>query len=309
MNARFDPVPAPDVPVIVNGLSVDVEDWFQVGAFENVIARGEWESIKTRVTDNVYRVLDLLAAADVRATFFTLGWVAQRHPEMIRRIVADGHEIASHGYDHARVFTFTRREFAEDIRKARLIIEDCTGVAVTGYRAPSFSIDGRTPWAFAELADQGYAYSSSVAPVVHDHYGWPEAPRFAFRPLPWSRMIELPVTTAMLGGRRVAAGGGGFFRVLPYAFSRWAIRQVNRRESRPAVFYFHPWEVDPDQPRVPHAPMRSRLRHYTGLARMADKLGDLVREFRWGRMDMVAHREAARAGELAPPDASPEFAA
>ncbi|HSF13707.1 MAG TPA: XrtA system polysaccharide deacetylase [Erythrobacter sp.] len=308
MNAPIFPLPDPEPPAVVNGLSVDVEDWFQVGAFEDVIARGEWESIKTRVADNVYRVLDLFAEADVRGTFFTLGWVAQRHPEMIRRIVAGGHEIASHGYDHARVFTFTRKEFAEDIRKARAIIEDCAGVAVTGYRAPSFSIDGRTPWAFAELADQGYAYSSSVAPVVHDHYGWPEAPRFAFRPLPWSQMIELPVTTAMLGGRRVAAGGGGFFRVLPYAFSRWAIRQVNRQEGRPAVFYFHPWEVDPDQPRVPHAPMRSRLRHYTGLTKMADKLGDLVREFRWGRMDMVAHREAARAGELAPPDPTPEFA-
>jgi polysaccharide deacetylase family protein (PEP-CTERM system associated) len=308
MNAPLFPLPGPDAPVIVNGLSVDVEDWFQVGAFEDVIARGEWDSIKTRVEDNVYRVLDLFAQADVRATFFTLGWVAQRHPEMIRRIVAGGHEIASHGYDHARVFTFSRAEFAEDIRKARAIIEDCAGVAVTGYRAPSFSIDGRTPWAFAELAEQGYAYSSSVAPVVHDHYGWPEAPRFAFRPLPWSSMIELPVTTAMLGGRRVAAGGGGFFRVLPYAFSRWAIRQVNRQESRPAVFYFHPWEVDPDQPRVPNASMRSRLRHYTGLEKMATKLGGLVREFRWGRMDMVAHREAARAGELAPPDPAPELA-
>jgi len=301
MNAPIFPLPGPESPPIVNGLSVDVEDWFQVGAFENVIARGEWDSIKTRVEDNVYRVIDLFAAADVRATFFTLGWVAQRHPEMIRRIVASGHEIASHGYDHARVFTFDRKTFAEDIRKARSILEDCAGVAVTGYRAPSFSIDQRTPWAFAELAEQGYAYSSSVAPVVHDHYGWPEAPRFAFRPLPWSSLVELPVTTAMLGGRRVAAGGGGFFRVLPYAFSRWAIRQVNRQEGRPAVFYFHPWEVDPDQPRVPHAPMRSRLRHYTGLAKMADKLSDLVREFRWGRMDMVAHREAARAGELTPP--------
>ncbi|TAD77578.1 MAG: DUF3473 domain-containing protein [Sphingomonadales bacterium] len=280
---------------MVNGLSVDVEDWFQVGAFEKVIARGEWDGIKTRVEDNVFRVIDLFAEADVRATFFTLGWVAKRHPNMIRRIVDAGHEVASHGYDHARVFTFTRREFADDIRKARDIIEDCAGVAVTGYRAPSFSIDHRTPWAFAELAEQGYAYSSSVAPVVHDHYGWPEAPRFAFRPLAWSSMIELPVTTAMLGGRRVAAGGGGFFRVLPYGFSRWAIRQVNRADGRPAMFYFHPWEVDPEQPRVSHAPLRSRFRHYTGLSRMAGKLRELVHEFRWGRMDLVAHHEAERA--------------
>ena len=306
MNAPFQPISerlatgaSPGAAQgIVNGLSVDVEDWFQVGAFENVIARGEWDSIKTRVEDNVYRVIDLFAEADVSATFFTLGWVAKRHPNMIRRIADAGHELASHGYDHARVFTMDRAGFAEDIRKARAIIEDCSGVAVTGYRAPSFSIDSRTPWAFAELAEQGYAYSSSVAPVAHDHYGWPEAPRFAFKPLPWSPMVELPVTTAMLGGRRVAAGGGGFFRVLPYAFSRWAIRQVNRSDGRPAVFYFHPWEVDPDQPRVAHAPLRSRFRHYTGLGKMAGKLRELVHEFRWGRMDLVAHREAARAEDL-----------
>ena len=303
MNAPLDPFPAVAMPAIVNGLSVDVEDWFQVGAFEKVIVRGEWDAISTRVEDNVSRILDLFAEADVNATFFTLGWVAKRHPAMIRRIADAGHEIASHGYDHARVFTLDRKTFAADVRKAREIIEDCSGVAVTGYRAPSFSIDQRTPWAFAELASQGYAYSSSVAPVVHDHYGWPEAPRFAFRPLPWSSLVELPVTTAILGGRRMAAGGGGFFRVLPYGFSRWAIRQVNRAEGRPAVFYFHPWEVDPDQPRVAQAPLRSRFRHYTGLAKMAGKLRDLVHEFRWGRMDMIAHREAARAGELPVPEA------
>lgn len=303
MNAPFDPFAGASGPAagVVNGLSVDVEDWFQVGAFENVIARGEWDSIRTRVESNVDRIIDLFAEADVRATFFTLGWVAKRHPAMMRRIAEAGHEVASHGYDHARVFTFTRKEFAEDIRKAREILEDAAGVAVSGYRAPSFSIDHRTPWAFAELAEQGYAYSSSVAPIVHDHYGWPEAPRFAFRPLPWTSLVELPVTTAMLGGRRVAAGGGGFFRVLPYGFSRWAIRQVNRSEGRPAVFYFHPWEIDPEQPRVGHAPLRSRFRHYTGLEKMAGKLRELVHEFRWGRMDMVAHREAARAGELSAP--------
>jgi polysaccharide deacetylase family protein (PEP-CTERM system associated) len=187
-----------------------------------------------------------------------------------------------------------RAEFADDIGRARKAIEDAAGARVTGYRAPSFSIDQRTPWAFMELAEQGYAYSSSVAPVHHDHYGWPEAPRFAFKPLPWAPLVELPVTTALLGGKRLAAGGGGFFRVLPYAFSRWAIRQVNRREGRPAVFYFHPWEIDPGQPRVSDAPLRSRLRHYTKLAQMAPKLRQLVREFAWGRMDVLAHREAAR---------------
>ncbi|MEM7664356.1 MAG: XrtA system polysaccharide deacetylase [Pseudomonadota bacterium] len=296
-------------PAIINGLSVDVEDWFQVGAFEKVIERGEWDSIKTRVESNVDRIIDLFAEADVQATFFTLGWVAKRHPKMVRRIADAGHEIASHGYDHARVFTFDRKTFGEDIRVARETLEDASGQKVTGYRAPSFSIDQRTPWAFMELADQGYAYSSSVAPIAHDHYGWPEAPRFAFRPIPWADLIEMPVTTAMLGGRRVAAGGGGFFRVLPYAFSRWAIRQVNRREGRPAVFYFHPWEIDPDQPRVPGAPMRSKLRHYTGLEQMAGKLRDLVHEFRWGRMDMIAHREAALATELGADDGPEELVA
>jgi len=284
---------------IVNGLSVDVEDWFQVGAFEDVIARGDWDGLASRVEDNVLAILDLFAEADVKATFFTLGWVARRNPALLRRIADTGHEVASHGYDHARVFTFDRNEFAADIKKARQVLEDATGVAVTGYRAPSFSIDARTPWAYMELAEQGYAYSSSVAPIVHDHYGWREAPRFAFKPLPWSALVEIPVTTAILGGRRVAAGGGGFFRVLPYAFSRWAIRQVNRRDGRPAVFYFHPWEIDPAQPRVGNAPIKSRLRHYTNLAVMAEKLRELVHEFAWGRMDVLAHREAARAADLA----------
>jgi polysaccharide deacetylase family protein (PEP-CTERM system associated) len=284
---------------VTNGLSVDVEDWFQVGAFENVIDRGDWDSLSLRVEDNVLRILDLFDAADVKATFFTLGWVAKRNGPLMRKIVERGHELASHGYDHARVFNFDRKQFAGDIKLARMILEDAAGVPITGYRAPSFSIDGRTPWAYMELAEQGYAYSSSVAPVTHDHYGWPEAPRFAFKPLPWADLIEIPVTTAILGGKRVAAGGGGFFRVLPYAFSRWAIRQVNRREQRPAVFYFHPWEIDPDQPRVGHAPMRSKLRHYTNLDKMAEKLSELVHEFAWGRMDMIACREALRAEEMA----------
>ncbi|WP_299192821.1 XrtA system polysaccharide deacetylase [uncultured Erythrobacter sp.] len=296
MNAQ-SPFPNTDTRV-VNGLSVDVEDWFQVGAFENVIERGDWDSIATRVEDNVSRILDLFAEAGVSGTFFTLGWVAERHPALIRRIAEAGHEVASHGYDHARVFTFDRKSFAADIKRARKILEDCTGQRVTGYRAPSFSIDQRTPWAFEELAAGEYAYSSSVAPVAHDHYGWPDAPRFAFRPISGSQLVEIPVTTALLGGRRVAAGGGGFFRVLPYAFSRWAIRQVNRDEGRPAVFYFHPWEVDPGQPRVANAPLRSKFRHYTGLEKMAGKLHDLVHEFRWGRMDQIAHREALRAVEL-----------
>ena len=287
-------VPEPNRETLVNGLSVDVEDWFQVGAFEEVIDRDDWDGLTDRVERNVDAILEMFDDSGVKATFFTLGWVARRHGALMRRIADNGHELASHGWDHARVYTLDRERFAADIRRAREEIEDASGVAVKGYRAPSFSIDHRTPWAYAELAEQGYAYSSSVAPIAYDHYGWREAPRFAFKPLPWAELVEIPVTTAEFAGKRLAAGGGGFFRVLPYAFSRWAIRQVNRRDGRPAVFYFHPWEIDPGQPRVAGAPLKSRLRHYTKLDAMEPKLRQLVSEFAWGRMDVVAHREAAR---------------
>lgn len=288
-------------PLQINGLSVDVEDWFQVGAFEKVIARESWGGLADRVERNCDVILEMFAEADVKATFFTLGWVAERHPDLMRRIAAAGHELASHGWDHARVFTLGAERFAADLDRSRKTIEDAGGLAVTGYRAPSFSIDSRTPWAYEVMAERGYAYSSSVAPIVHDHYGWREAPRFAFKPLPRSELVEIPVTTAEFAGRRLAAGGGGFFRVLPYAFSRWAIRQVNQRDQRPAVFYFHPWELDPGQPRVADAPLKSRLRHYSRLDQMAGKLRQLVGEFSWGRMDELARHEARRAEPLAAP--------
>ena len=284
---------------VINGLSVDVEDWFQVGAFEGVIERDSWDTLADRVERNCALILDMFAEAGVHATFFTLGWVAQRHGALMRRIVDAGHELASHGWDHARVFRMDRAAFGEDLARSRKALEDAAGVPIIGYRAPSFSIDQRTPWAYMELAEQGFAYSSSVAPILHDHYGWREAPRFAFRPLPWSSLVEIPVTTAHFAGRRLATGGGGFFRVLPYSFSRWAIQQVNQHDGRPAVFYFHPWEIDPAQPRVAHAPLRSRLRHYTNLDVMADKLRRLLGDFAWGRMDLLAHREAELAVEMA----------
>ena len=276
---------------IVNALSVDVEEWFQVGAFERTIDSADWDSLASRVVENCSVVLDLFAEAGVRATFFTLGWIAVRHPALIRRIHAAGHELASHGWDHARVFTLDPARFARDLADSRKAIEDAAGCAITGYRAPSFSIDQRTPWAYPVLGEQGFLYSSSVAPIVHDHYGWREAPRFAFRPLGDHGLVEVPVTTVEAFGRRMAAGGGGFFRVLPYDFSRWAIRQVNTVDGRPAIFYFHPWEIDPDQPRVAAAPLRSRLRHYTGLGAMAGKLARLTRDFAWDRMDRVVADE------------------
>jgi polysaccharide deacetylase family protein (PEP-CTERM system associated) len=279
---------------MLNALSVDVEDWFQVGAFETVIARDTWDALPQRVERNSEAVLDLFDRAGVKATFFTLGWVAERYPALIRRITDAGHEIASHGWDHVRVHTMTSAMFRADLERARIAIENACGRAPIGYRAPSFSIDKRTPWAHQVLADEGFAYSSSVAPVRHDHYGWPEAPRFAHRPLPGNDLIELPVTTVEVGGRRLAAGGGGFFRLLPYRFSSWAIARVNASEQRPAVFYFHPWEIDPGQPRVKDAPLKSRLRHYSKLAAMEGKLMRLLKSHQWGRTDEVVARERAR---------------
>jgi len=281
-------------PPLLNALSVDVEDYFQVGAFEGVIDRADWDSLPVRVERNVEAVLALFDAAQVKATFFTLGWVADRFPALIRRIADQGHEIASHGWDHQRVFTMDADRFRADLDRARIAIEQAAGAPITGYRAPSFSIDQRTPWAHQVLAEQGYSYSSSVAPIAHDHYGWREAPRFAFRPVQGADLIEIPVTTVELAGRRAAAGGGGFFRLLPYGFSSWAVRRVNQHEGRPAIFYFHPWEIDPGQPRVTGAPLRSRLRHYTNLGKMEPKLLKLLQAFRWGRTDQVVEHERAR---------------
>jgi len=277
---------------VENGLSVDVEEWFQVGAFERVIDKADWPRLQSRVEANTGAVLDLFAETGVKATFFTLGWVAERCPVLIRRIVAAGHEVASHGVDHQRVFTMTPDQFRIDLRRARAALEDASGTRVIGYRAPSFSIDARAPWAHQVLAEEGYAYSSSVAPVRHDHYGWPEAPRFAFRPLADADLIELPVTVARIGNRHLATGGG-FFRLFPSALTNWAVRQVNALD-RPAIFYFHPWEIDPGQPRVARAPIKSKLRHYSRLGAMSGKLRQLAAVHAWGRIDGVAMREAAR---------------
>ncbi|WP_066709421.1 MULTISPECIES: XrtA system polysaccharide deacetylase [Sphingomonas] len=284
---RADPVV--DAPIL-NAMSVDVEEWFQVGAFERTIDKADWPVLESRVADNTARVIDLFAAANVRATFFTLGWVAARQPALMQRIVAAGHEIASHGWDHQRVFTMTAEEFRADLRRARAALEDAGGVAVTGYRAPSFSIDPRTPWAHAVLAEEGYAYSSSVAPVAHDHYGWRDSPRYAWSPLADAALVELPVTVAEVAGRRIATGGG-FFRLLPAALTDHALRQVHAAGA-PGVFYFHPWEVDPGQPRVANSPLKSRVRHYSRIGAMAGKLDGLLRRHRWGRTDAVVARLA-----------------
>jgi polysaccharide deacetylase family protein (PEP-CTERM system associated) len=277
---------------MLNALSVDVEDWYMVGAFERTIDRADWPTKESRVERNTDACLALFEEAAVRATFFTLGCVAAAHPALMRRIVAGGHEVASHGWDHVRVFTMMPDQFRADLDRARKTLEDVSGSRVTGYRAPSFSIDARTPWAHQILAEQGYTYSSSVAPLKHDHYGQADAPRYAWKPLQDSALVELPPSVLEVGPKRTGTGGG-FFRLLPYAVSRHGVRQVNDA-GHPASFYFHPWDIDADQPRVMDAPLRSKLRHYTNLSRMAGKLRRLTRDFAWDRYDRVVEAERAR---------------
>lgn len=277
---------------LLNAMSVDIEDWFQVGAFETVIDRADWDTLEHRVERNTDAVLALFADAGIKATFFTLGWVAERYPKLMQRIADAGHEIASHGYDHARVYTMTPDQYRKDLEHSRKLLEDSSGQAVTGYRAPSFSIDQRTPWAHEILAEQGYKYSSSVAPIKHDHYGWAGSPRFSWKPVEGSDLIEIPVTTVKVSNRVLAAGGGGFFRLLPYALYDWAISKMQREDGRSAVFYFHPWEIDPEQPRVENAPLKSKLRHYSRLGGMENKLRRAAKDRNWGRVDELAAIEA-----------------
>lgn len=273
-----------DAPV--NALTVDVEDYFQVSAFESVLAGRDWAEFECRIPRNVDAILELFARHGVKGTFFTLGWVAQRFPEVVRRIAAEGHEIASHGMRHVRVTRQTPEEFRRDVAESRAVLEDTVGAPVRGYRAASYSIGARNLWAHSVLGEVGYGYSSSIYPIRHDLYGMPDAPRFPFRLEP-NGLLEIPVTTIEVGGRRLPCGGGGFFRLFPYGLSRWALRRVNERDRQPAVFYFHPWEIDPDQPRVRRAPLKSRFRHYLNLSRTKGRLERLLRDFRWGRMDEV----------------------
>jgi polysaccharide deacetylase family protein (PEP-CTERM system associated) len=272
---------------ILNAMSVDVEDWFQVQAFAGVIARDAWDGLDRRVEANTDRVLQLFAEAKVRATFFTLGWVAERHPALVRRIVDAGHELASHGYGHELVHVIGAEKFRADVSRAKAVLEDSGGVAVHGYRAPTFSIAPKlAPWAHAVLAETGHGYSSSVFPVRHDLYGAPEAPREPYRPDP-NGVLELPMTTVRIGSRNLPCAGGGWFRMFPYALFRTGLARVNAQERLRGMFYFHPWEIDTEQPRVAGAPARSRLRHYSGLVGMQGKLRRLLRDFAWDRVDRV----------------------
>ena len=277
---------------ITNALTIDVEDYFQVSAFAPHIERSDWDSRECRVERNVDRILALLEAADTKATFFTLGWIAERYPVLVRRIVEGGHELASHGYGHERVSDLSEAEFFNDIHSAKALLEDIAGVGVQGYRAPSFSIGAGNLWALDTLQRAGYRYSSSIYPIKHDHYGMPDAPRFSHQIR--DGLIEVPPTTLRMLNRNLPSSGGGYFRLFPYALSRWMLRQVNCQDHAPAVFYFHPWEIDGGQPRIQGIGLKTRFRHYVNINRMEPRLGRLLRDFRWGRMDHIFLPEHAQ---------------
>ncbi|MFC7335300.1 XrtA system polysaccharide deacetylase [Rhodocista pekingensis] len=268
-----------------HAMSVDVEDWFQVQAFAPFIDRATWEGRPRRVETNTHAVLDLFARHGTRATFFTLGWVAERHPSLIRRIVAEGHELASHGHAHHPLHELDAFRFRADVRRAKRLLEDIGGVAVTGYRAPSFSIGAHTPWAHEVLAEEGHRYSSSVYPVRHDHYGSPDAPRTPYR-VAGGALLEIPPTTCRVLGRNLPCSGGGYFRLLPLTVSDLAFRKAARQLGR-CVFYFHPWEIDPGQPRPAGASAKARFRHSVNLSAMRGRLVKMLGRFAWDRMDRI----------------------
>jgi polysaccharide deacetylase family protein (PEP-CTERM system associated) len=275
------------LPALTNALTIDVEDYFQVSAFAPHIARADWPRLECRVEANIERILLLLDSRRIHATFFTLGWIAERYPAMLRRVAAAGHEVASHGYAHLRASEQSAAQFADDVRRSKAILEQITGLAVRGYRAPSFSIGAANLWAFDVLREAGYRYSSSIYPIRHDHYGMPDAPRFAWRPRGPHGVLELPVSTVRLRGRNLPAGGGGYFRLMPYALSRWLLRRINSRDGQAGIFYFHPWELDPGQPRPLGLSARTRFRHYLNLGCMEARLARLTRDFAWDRMDRI----------------------
>jgi polysaccharide deacetylase family protein (PEP-CTERM system associated) len=272
---------------VVNAMTCDVEDYFQVSAFAPYIARDSWHARECRVEANMDRVLALFGQAGIKATFFTLGWIAERYPYVVKRIVAEGHELASHGHSHLRASDQSRGEFARDVRRSKLLLEDIGGQEVIGYRAPSFSIGQGNLWALDALLEAGYRYSSSIYPIRHDHYGMPDAPRFAFHPNGPDGLLEVPITTVRLMQRNLPAGGGGYFRLLPYTLSRWMMERVNHADREPAIFYFHPWEMDPGQPRPEGLGAKARFRHYVNIGRMEERVRQLTRDFAWDRMDRI----------------------
>jgi polysaccharide deacetylase family protein (PEP-CTERM system associated) len=297
---QYDPVagwhqrPVPGRPGRkANAMTVDVEDYFQVEAFFSQIDRAGWESRECRVERNVDLILELFARKGASATFFTLGWVAKRYPQIVRRIVENGHELASHGLSHFRADQQTRVQFLDDVTQSKALLEDIGGTAVRGYRATSFSITRRNLWAFNALEEAGYSYSSSTHPIPHDLYGISEQPRFAFYPFAESKFIEIPVTTVRMLGRNWPAGGGGYFRLLPYAVFKRNLRSVQRGERQPCTFYFHPWEIDPGQPRIAGTSVKTRFRHYLNLGRTYNRLEHLLDDFEWASITSVHNIDQA----------------
>lgn len=271
-------------------MSVDVEEYFQVGAYEGYLSKDDWPSQPHRIEHQLNKLLDLFDETGVKATFFSLGWIAEHHPQLIRSIPARGHELACHGYDHQRVFTFTPDAFRQDVIKAKNLLEDCGGVAVKGYRAPSFSIREDCFWAYDILQDLGFTYSSSLYPVAHDHYGSPTASRTAFYPDgPGSEqgIVEIPPTTLRLLGRNLPVAGGGYFRLFPYALMHRLFDQAGKQLDQPANFYFHPWEIDPDQPQAAPMPAKNKFRHFVNLSKMFSKLERLCQDFHWSTFSTV----------------------
>ncbi len=282
---------------LTNAMTVDVEDYFHVTAFSQAISRDDWGSLESRVERNTRRLLDLFGRRGIRGTFFVLGWVAERFPALVTEIAGHGHEIACHGYSHRLVNQQSPAEFREETLRAKALLEDCTGRKVRGYRAASFSIRRDNQWALDTLVEAGFDYDSSIAPMRHDIYGWPDGPQVPGRidtPNGGS-LVEFPVMLARWGGSRVPVAGGGYFRILPYSLVRAGLRQINAGQGQPFFFYLHPWEIDPGQPRIA-ARLKSRLRHYTGLRQCEQKLDRLIGEFRFGAMeDVLAGLLPARA--------------
>jgi polysaccharide deacetylase family protein (PEP-CTERM system associated) len=287
---------------IVNAMSVDVEDYFQVSAFDRVVSRGDWDGLESRVVPNTHRLLTFFGRHNVRATFFVLGWVAERFPELVREIAGLGHEVASHGSRHELVYTLTPEQFREDVRRAKAVAEDAAGCAVIGYRAPSFSVVKSSLWALDVLLEEGYEYDASIFPIHHDRYGIPDAPRHIHRiAREAGEIVEVPGSTVRVGPANLPIAGGGYFRLLPYAWTRWGISRVNTVDKEPVVFYLHPWEIDPGQPRF-RVGRTTRLRHYTGLDKTLDRLERLVGDFRFDSIQSMLERTSlvdARAGEYA----------
>ncbi|WP_295957135.1 XrtA system polysaccharide deacetylase [Rhodoferax sp.] len=270
---------------IINAFTIDVEDYFQVSAFSPYIERGDWDSRECRIEANIDKILQMLDISGTKATFFTLGWIAERYPQMVKKIVQEGHELASHGYGHERASDLSKKDFFSDVQSAKNLLEDISGIQIKGYRAPSFSINQGNLWAYDSLLAAGYKYSSSIYPIKHDHYGMPDTPRFSYSVR--DGLIEIPITTIRLYGKNFPSSGGGYFRLLPYFLTKLMISKVLSSDQQAAMFYFHPWEIDIDQPRISGVNMKTKFRHYVNISRMERKLGKLLEDFSWDRVDRV----------------------